>query len=87
METETTTFAVRAVWTASWARERFPASSAARTTTCGNAATAEGARRSNDANVLALSLRSTSAAPWFAGEPSREADDVANVEHLGEIDT
>jgi ribose 5-phosphate isomerase B len=60
---------------------------------CGDAATAEGARRWNDANVLALSLRTTSAAElaeildaWFAGEPSAEADDVANVEHLGEID-
>jgi ribose 5-phosphate isomerase B len=60
---------------------------------CADAATAEGARRWNDANVLALSLRSTSAAElaeildaWFAGEPSGEPDDVANVEHLGEID-
>src|SRR5688572_31056502 len=60
---------------------------------CGDAATAEGARRWNDANVLALSLRTTSAAElaeildaWFAGEPSAESDDVANVEHLGEID-
>lgn len=60
---------------------------------CGDAATAEGARRWNDANVLALSLRSTSEAllgeildAWLAGEPSAEADDVANVEHLGEIE-
>ena len=59
---------------------------------CADAATAEGARRWNDANVLALSLRTTSAAElaeildaWFAGEPSDEADDVANVEHLREI--
>jgi ribose 5-phosphate isomerase B len=61
---------------------------------CSDAATAEGARRWNDANVLALSLRTTSAAElaeildaWFAGEPSAEADDVANVEHLGELDS
>jgi ribose 5-phosphate isomerase B len=61
---------------------------------CSDAATAEGARRWNDANVLALSLRTTSAAElaeildaWFAGEPSSEADDVANVEHLGELDS
>ena len=60
---------------------------------CGDAATAEGARLWNDANVLALSLRTTSAAElaeildaWFAGEPSAEAGDLANVEHLGEID-
>jgi ribose 5-phosphate isomerase B len=59
---------------------------------CGDAATAAGARRWNDANVLALSLRTTSAAvldeildAWFAAEPSPEADDRANVEHLAEI--
>jgi ribose 5-phosphate isomerase B len=59
---------------------------------CADAATAEGARRWNDANVLALSLRTTSAAElteildaWFSGEPSSEADDVANVDHLRDI--
>jgi ribose 5-phosphate isomerase B len=60
---------------------------------CADAATAAGARRWNDANVLALSLRSTSEAEleeilnaWFAGEPSSEAEDRANVEHLAEIE-
>jgi ribose 5-phosphate isomerase B len=60
---------------------------------CLDAATASGARRWNDANVLALSLRATSDAElgeildgWFAGEPSVEAGDRANVEHLGEIE-
>ena len=60
---------------------------------CGDAATAEGARRWNDANVLALSLRATSEpelkeilGAWFAAEPSGAGDDVANVEHLGEIE-
>lgn len=60
---------------------------------CADAPTAAGARRWNDANVLALSLRSTSEAlleeildAWFAGEPSSEAQDRANVEHLGEIE-
>ncbi len=60
---------------------------------CADAATAAGARRWNDANVLALSLRTTSAAElgeildaWFAGEPSAESDDRANVEHLGEME-
>jgi ribose 5-phosphate isomerase B len=59
---------------------------------CGDAATAEGARRWNDANVLALSLRTTSEAlleeildAWFAGAPSGEPDDRANVAHLDEI--
>jgi ribose 5-phosphate isomerase B len=60
---------------------------------CLDASTATGARRWNDANVLALSLRATSQAElaeildaWFAGEPSAERDDRANVEHLGEIE-
>ena len=59
---------------------------------CGDAATADGARKWNDANVLALSLRVTSEAElaeildaWFAGSSSAEADDRANVEHLEEI--
>ena len=61
---------------------------------CGDAATADGARRWNDANVLALSLRTTSQAElaeildaWFGGEPSADADDRANVEHLSEIES
>ena len=51
-----------------------------------------GARRWNDANVLALSLRSTSEAElaeildaWFAGRPSDEHDDVANIRYVDEI--
>jgi len=60
---------------------------------CGDAQTAQGARRWNDANVLALSLRTTSQArleeildAWFAGAPSEDADDVANVERVGAIE-
>ena len=60
---------------------------------CGDAETALGARKWNDANVLALSLRTTSEAlldeildGWFEGEPSTDGDDVANVEHLGEME-
>ena len=59
---------------------------------CGDAPTADGARKWNDANVLALSLRATSEAElqeildaWFAADPSTEPDDVANVEHLADI--
>ena len=59
---------------------------------CADAETARGARRWNDANVLALSLRTTSPAlleeildGWFAGEPSTDADDTANVRHVDEI--
>ena len=60
---------------------------------CADAATAQGARRWNDANVLALSLRTTSEAlleeildAWFAAEPSPEDEDRANVGHLAEIE-
>ena len=52
-----------------------------------------GARKWNDANVLALSLRITSQAgleeildAWFAAEPSPDDDDRANVGHLAEIE-
>src|SRR3984893_10627353 len=60
---------------------------------CLDAATAAGARRWNDANVLALSLRATSEAElseildaWFQGSASEEPDDRANVEHLRAIE-
>jgi ribose 5-phosphate isomerase B len=59
---------------------------------CADAETARGARKWNDANVLALSLRTTSEAllaeildGWFEEGASDEADDVANVRHLDEI--
>ena len=84
--------AVVCCWTgtgASIAANKVPGIRAA---LCGDAATADGARRWNDANCLALSLRATSEAElaeildaWFAGEPSAEADDRLNVEHLDEI--
>ena len=52
-----------------------------------------GARKWNDANVLALSLRATSRAElaeildaWFAAEPSSDGDNQANVAHLAEIE-
>jgi ribose 5-phosphate isomerase B len=61
---------------------------------CSDAATAAGARRWNDANVLALSLRATSEAElgeildaWLAGVPSTGPGDRANFEHLGEIES
>ena len=59
---------------------------------CGDAETARGARKWNDANVLALSLRTTSPAlleeildAWFSSGPSSESDDVANIRHVDEI--
>jgi ribose 5-phosphate isomerase B len=79
-------------WTgtgASMAANKVPGVRAA---LCGDAETARGARRWNDANVLALSLRATSAAVldeildgWFEAVPSSETDDVANVRHVDEI--
>ena len=60
---------------------------------CTDAQTADGARRWNDANALALSLRATSEAElteildaWLAAAPSPDDDDVANVDHLREIE-
>jgi ribose 5-phosphate isomerase B len=79
-------------WTGTGASIAANKVSGIRAALCGDAATAEGARRWNDANVLALSLRSTSEAElgeildaWFEANPSDDAGDRANVEHLGEI--
>ena len=84
--------AVVCCWTgtgASIAANKVPGIRAA---LCGDAETASGARRWNDANVLALSLRATSEAvlgeildAWFAAAPSRDVDDRANVAHLDGI--
>jgi ribose 5-phosphate isomerase B len=84
--------AVVCCWTgtgASIAANKVPGIRAA---LCGDAETARGARRWNDANVLALSLRSTSEAEldeildaWFEGEPSSDDDDVANIRHVDDI--
>jgi ribose 5-phosphate isomerase B len=59
---------------------------------CADAETAAGARRWNDANVLALSLRTTSQAlleeivdAWLTAEPSADADDVANIRHVDQL--
>jgi ribose 5-phosphate isomerase B len=60
---------------------------------CLDAQTAGGARKWNDANALAISLRATSEAElaeildaWFGGEASGDSDDAANVEHIAEIE-
>ncbi|HET8672604.1 MAG TPA: RpiB/LacA/LacB family sugar-phosphate isomerase [Thermoleophilaceae bacterium] len=59
---------------------------------CGDGETARGARKWNDANVLALSLRGTSEAvlaeildAWFEAAPSSDASDAENIAHLDEI--
>ena len=85
--------AIVACWTgtgASIAANKVPGIRAA---LCGDATTAEGARRWNDANVLALSLRATSQAEleeildaWFGGGVSADPDDVENIAHLADIE-
>ena len=84
--------AVVCCWTGTGASIAANKVAGARAALCGDAETARGARRWNDANVLALSLRTTSEAlleemldAWFDERPSEEADDVANVRHLDEI--
>jgi ribose 5-phosphate isomerase B len=85
--------AVVCCWTGTGASIAANKVEGVRAALCLDAATADGARKWNDANALALSLRATSEAElgeildaWFAGEPSAEADDRANVEHLDEIE-
>lgn len=85
--------AVVACWTgtgASIAANKVPGVRAA---LCGDAPTAAGARRWNDANVLALSLRITSHAElaeildaWLAAEVSHDAVDTANIAHLQQLE-
>ena len=84
--------AVVCCWTgtgASIAANKVPGVRAA---LCADAETARGARKWNDANALALSLRTTSEAllaeildAWLEGAPSEEEDDRANIRHVGEI--
>ena len=84
--------AVVCCWTgtgASIAANKVPGVRAA---LCLDAATAAGARRWNDANVLALSLRMTSEPvlgeildAWFSTLPSSDREDVANITHVAEI--
>jgi ribose 5-phosphate isomerase B len=85
--------AIVACWTGTGASIAANKVAGIRAALCADAPTAEGARRWNDANVLALSLRLTSHAAlseildaWFDGAPSPEADDVENVSHLAEIE-
>ncbi len=58
---------------------------------CGDAETARGARRWNDANVLCLSLRSISEPvaremldAWFAAEP--DPSEAGNIRHVAALD-
>jgi ribose 5-phosphate isomerase B len=58
---------------------------------CGDAETARGARRWNDANVLCLSLRTTTETlakqildAWFEAQP--DPSEAANIERVRELD-
>ncbi len=85
--------AVVCCWTgtgASIAANKVPGVRAA---LCTDAYTADGARRWNDANVLALSLRLTSEPllgeildAWFAAEASTDAEDRENVSRVNRLD-
>lgn len=86
--------AIVCCWTGTGASIAANKVAGVRAALCLDGATANGARKWNDANALALSLRSTSEGElieildaWFAGEPSAEADDLANLEHLTEIES
>ncbi|MBA2505943.1 MAG: RpiB/LacA/LacB family sugar-phosphate isomerase [Thermoleophilaceae bacterium] len=83
---------VVACWTGTGASIAANKVQGVRAALCADAETAAGARRWNDANVLALSLRTTSEAllaeildAWFGGEASPDEDDAANVRHVDEI--
>jgi ribose 5-phosphate isomerase B len=85
--------AVVACWTGTGASIAANKVRGIRAALCADAQTAEGARRWNDANVLALSLRLTSQAQleeilegWFAGSASRDQGDAENIAHLEEIE-
>jgi ribose 5-phosphate isomerase B len=80
-------------WTGTGASIAANKVAGARAALCQDAETARGARRWNDANVLALSLRATSEAilgeildAWFESSPSDDPEDRANIEHVSEIE-
>jgi ribose 5-phosphate isomerase B len=85
--------AVVACWTGTGASIAANKVAGVRAALCADAQTAEGARRWNDANVLALSLRATSEAElteildaWLTTSPSDDETDVDNISHLTAIE-
>jgi ribose 5-phosphate isomerase B len=85
--------AVVACWTGTGASIAANKVRGIRAALCSDSQTAEGARRWNDANVLAVSLRATSQAEleeildaWFTGSASEDTSDAQNIEHLTEIE-
>jgi ribose 5-phosphate isomerase B len=84
--------AIVCCWTGTGASIAANKVAGVRAALCADGPTAAGARRWNDANVLALSLRGTSEAllaeildAWLAGASSEEPEDIENVAHLDEI--
>jgi ribose 5-phosphate isomerase B len=85
--------AIVCCWTGTGASIAANKVNGVRAALCLDAQTADGARKWNHANALAISLRATSEAElaeildaWFGGEASDDAEDAANVGHLGEIE-
>lgn len=80
-------------WTGTGASIAANKVAGARAALCSDAVTAESARKWNDANVLALSLRTLTEEglseilnAWFAAAPSDQPSDRQNVEHIAELD-
>jgi ribose 5-phosphate isomerase B len=85
--------AIVCCWTGTGAAIAANKVAGVRAALCADAVTAAGARRWNDANVLALSLRAVGEGvlgeildAWFATAASAEPGDRASVEHLAELD-
>ena len=85
--------AIVACWTGTGASIAANKVAGIRAALCADAETAAGARRWNDANVLALSLRTTSEAQlaeildaWLAEPAARDEGDERNIAHVAEID-
>jgi ribose 5-phosphate isomerase B len=85
--------AIVCCWTGTGAAIAANKVAGVRAALCADAVTAAGARRWNDANVLALSLRAVGEGvlgeildAWFATEASAEESDRANVEHIAQLD-
>ena len=85
--------AIVCCWTGTGAAIAANKVSGIRAALCADAVTAAGARRWNDANVLALSLRAVGEGvlgeildAWFSTAASTDEGDLANVGHLSELE-
>jgi ribose 5-phosphate isomerase B len=85
--------AIVCCWTGTGASIAANKVAGVRAALCGDAVTAAGARRWNDANVLALSLRAVGEGvlgeildAWFATGPSSDPGDRANVGRVAQLE-